>query len=432
MVTEEWFSVRIALVVHKFPPTNLGGTEVYSYNLARELAERHDVCVFYREDASDHSFCEEWQDRDGFRAWRVGRAFDTGNANPAALFFDTFANQDVEASFARFLDEAQPDLVHFQHLMLLSYRLIAEVRRRGLPCLLTLHDYWFLCANSQLIWPDGQICQGKAWGMNCVRCGASARFSSRLLLGMRPALAPLFAYRDRLVRRAALGFDQYISPSRFLIKQYVEAGFPAGRFEYLENCIPVDDVRRVAWQPSDGPLRVTFLGSLAWQKGVHVLIQAFNELPRGVARLRIWGDPTAFPEYAESLSQALTNPDGEFMGRIANDRIGEVLADSDVMVVPSLWFENSPVVIQEARAAGVPVVVSGHGALAEKVRHGIDGLHFPPGNASELCRALLRLVHEPELLPRLCQGIRPAMDLSEHGRRVESIYGRLMNGAVSS
>jgi glycosyltransferase involved in cell wall biosynthesis len=421
--------VRIALVVHKFPPASLGGTEVYSYHLAKTLSRRHNVDVFFRQDARSNGepprFHEEWQERDTFRAWRVGRAFDATRADPARLFFDTFVNRDVEDSFSRFLDQAQPDLVHFQHLMLLSYRLIAEVRRRRLPCVLTLHDYWFLCANSQLIWPDGQTCQGKAWGLNCVRCGLSARVRTRLLPALRPVLAPLFAYRDSLVRHAALLAHQFISPSRFLIKKYIESGFPEDQFEYLENCIPLDDVRRGPWSPSSGPLRVTFLGSLAWQKGVHVLIQAFNGMPPGVARLRVWGDPSTFPEYSESLRQALTHPDARLMGRIANERVGEVLADSDVMVVPSLWYENSPVVIQEARAAGVPVVASGHGAMAEKVRHEVDGLLFSPGNSAELQNALLRLTSEPDLLARLRARIRPAMDLTEHGERVESIYGRL-------
>jgi glycosyltransferase involved in cell wall biosynthesis len=122
----------------------------------------------------------------------------------------------------------------------------------------------------------------------------------------------------------------------------------------------------------------------------------------------------------------LTHPDAEWMGRIANERVGEVLADTDLVAVPSLWYENSPVVIQEARAAGVPVVVSGLGALAEKVRHGVDGLHFPPGDADALRRALLRLIDEPDLLPRLREGVQPAMDMERHVLRLEPIYEQLL------
>jgi glycosyltransferase involved in cell wall biosynthesis len=400
--------------------------EVYSHHLAQALRARHRVSIFYRhDDGSGPPFAEHDEEADGILTRRVACNPGGLSASVAGEYFQTFSNRRIEASFARFVLEAQPDLIHVQHLMALSARLLQVARESGVPVLLTLHDYWFICGNSQLIWPDAQICQGKAWGMNCVRCAAAARFPSPLVRWLRPALAPLFLYRDRVVRQAALQADQFISPSKFLIDQYIAAGFPADRFLYLENGIPVEPIHRFPWQPADGPLRVTFLGSLAWQKGVHVLVEAFKDLPNGVARLRIWGDPDVFPSYVDYLQRLSTHADARLMGRIANERVGEVLADSDVMVVPSLWYENSPVVIQEARAAGVPVVASGHGALAEKVHHMEDGLLFSPGDVAALRLTLKRLVGEPDLLPRLRRNIPPPMDMDAHVRQLEEIYRRL-------
>jgi glycosyltransferase involved in cell wall biosynthesis len=240
-------------------------------------------------------------------------------------------------------------------------------------------------------------------------------------------LAPLFLYRDGVVKRAALRADQLLAPSQFLIDQYVAAGYPRSRFTYIENGIPTEAIRQVPRRSADGRLRVTYLGSLAWQKGVHVLIKAFNGLPTGIARLRIWGDPTVFADYGDYLDRLLFHPDARLMGRIPNERVGEVLADSDVVVVPSLWYENSPLVIQEARAAGVPVVASGHGALAEKVRHEVDGLLFAPGDMLDLRQTLWRLVEEPELLARLRQGVPPPVSVAEHAAHLEAIYGRLVD-----
>jgi glycosyltransferase involved in cell wall biosynthesis len=102
------------------------------------------------------------------------------------------------------------------------------------------------------------------------------------------------------------------------------------------------------------------------------------------------------------------------------------------MVVPSLWYENSPVVIQEAWAAGVPVVVSGHGALAEKVQHGVNGLHVPPGDAAALRSTLKTLAREPQLLAKLRQNIPAPMAMTEHTQRLETLYqqiGRHSGGA---
>lgn len=423
--------MRILLVTHKYPPYSLGGVEVYTRHLARALSAEHQIAVFFRHDEGGAPpgappFAEQDTTVDGILLRQVALNPGGWHASIAGEFVGTFLNHEVAASFCRFLDRFEPDLVHFQHVMALSARLLPLTRQWGIPALLTLHDYWFLCGNSQLIWPDGQTCRGKALGMNCVRCAAAARFPSPLATVLRPALAPLFFYRDRVVRQAALQAQRFIAPSHFLIEQYVSAGFPAERFVYLENGLPLDHIRRAADRDRPpgpaAPLRVTFLGSLAWQKGVHILVEAFAGLPPGIARLRIWGDPGIFPEYTGQLRDVLPNPQGVLMGRVENKRVGEVLANSDVVVVPSLWYENSPIVIQEARAAGVPVVASDHGALSEKVRHGVDGLLFPPGDVVALRQALQRLVDEPDLLPHLRRNIPPVVQMQDHVAELESIY----------
>lgn len=417
--------MRIALVVHKLPPSSLGGTEVYTRNLARALSGQHEVAVFYRDDGdSRHA---EWENRHGFRALRVSRALDAEGASPFALFTDTFANPDVESSFERFLDEVEPDLVHFQHLMLLSYRLVRRVKERGLPAVLTLHDYWFICSNSQLIWPDGQICRGKAWGLNCARC-ATARIGKPWMVAVRPVLAAALQLRDALVRGAALRADQMIAPSRFLIDRYTCQGFPSERFLFLENGLDIDRIySRIGARPSSGRLRVTYLGSLAWQKGVDILVEAFRDLPPEQAVLRIFGNPDTFPEYSATLRERAGVFNTTFEGQVTNEEVGRVLAETDILAVPSVWYENSPVVIQEARAAGVPVVASAHGALKEKVHDGVDGLLLPVGDVSAWRAGLERLIEESGLLNRLRANVGPPVTLDQHVDQLEDAYTQLVD-----
>lgn len=421
--------MRIALVVHKFPPASLGGTEIYTRNLARTLSQTHDVTVFYRDDDDGDVFQEEWQERDGFRAWRVGRAFDAERVGPISYFFDTFFNPDVERSFGRFLDAFQPDLVHFQHLMLLSFRLIAKAKELGLPCLLTLHDYWFICSNSQLVWPSGQICNGKALGLNCVRC-ATARMNRKWVHVARPLIAPVFQLRDALVRRAARRADQLVAPSGFLIRRYGQEGFSPDRFVFLENGLDVDRVYRSMGQKrhqgdrhlGDDKLRVTYLGSLAWQKGVHVLVEAFRDLPPDRAILRIFGSPKVFPDYAAALRARANFANTSFEGTVPNDQVGGVLAETDVLAVPSLWYENSPVVIQEARAAGVPVIAADLGALSEKVRDEVDGLLLPPGDVLAWHKTLSQLVRHRDWLTTMRANVPAPVTVDEHIKTLVSLY----------
>ena len=415
--------MRIALVVHKFPPVYLGGTEVYTLNLARALASQHEVAVLYRDDGDGARATVEIQQREGFQTWRVARAFDSRKANPAALFFDTFFNPDIERVFRRFLSEFRPDLIHFQHLMSLSYRLPALAA--GIPALLTLHDYWFLCANSQLIWSDMQVCRGKAWGMNCARC-ATARAGGPLLRLARPLLAPVMQLRDALVRNAALRVGRLVSPSNFLRERYLAAGFPKTHFEVLENGIDLSRFSAASVPRSaNAPLRVTYLGSLAWQKGVHVLLEAARGISPERLRIRVFGNPQTFPDYVTRLRAAADPALVTFEGVVDNAAVGQVLAETDLLAVPSLWYENSPVVIQEARAARVPVIASRIGALTEKVHDGEDGMLVAPGDIAAWSLALRQLAAAPERLVAMRERSPEPLPVADHLLKLQHIYARV-------
>jgi glycosyltransferase involved in cell wall biosynthesis len=232
--------------------------------------------------------------------------------------------------------------------------------------------------------------------------------------------------RDALVRRSALKADCLIAPSRFLVEQYVRAGFPSEHFIYLENGIDVERIQRYPCHPSaDGRVRFTYLGALAWQKGVHVVVEAFRGIPAEKAVLRVYGDPTVFPECVAYLRQLADSTNTFFEGLIPNEEVGRVLAETDVVVVPSLWYENSPVVIQEAIAAGVPVIASNLGALAEKVRPGINGWLCPPGEVQAWRACIQMLLENPSWRQELRMGEIQTMSIEEHASRLEHIYSSL-------
>ena len=422
--------MRIALVVHKYPPASVGGTEIYTQNLARELSARgHQVFVFYRDEGGAKGQLQaNWEQRDGARLYKVSRAYDPESASPLAGFLDTFLNADVEQAFGTFLDQARPDVVHFQHVMLLSCRLIGQAKEAGLPVLLTLHDYWFQCSVSQLVWPDAQVCRGKALGLNCARCVLAARVRPSLLPFLRPLAAPFLQARDALVKDAALKADRLLSPSQFLIQKYLEVGFPLERTVHLENGLDVERLRRYPRRPSsDGRARFVFLGSLAWQKGVHVLVEAFRGIPAEKATLRIYGSPMVFPDYAERLRRMADPDNTSFEGLVPNEEVGRVLADADVAVVPSLWYENSPVVIQEAFAAGVPVIASRIGALSEKVQHGVSGFLFTPGDVAALREVVDSVIEHPSQLEDFRARIPAPSTLQEHVALLNELYQILAN-----
>src|SRR5262249_54003253 len=143
------------------------------------------------------------------------------------------------------------------------------------------------------------------------------------------------------------------------------------------------------------PLRIGYVGTLVWHKGVHVLIDAVRALPRDTYELKIFGDPTTFPEYSAVLRRQAAGLPVHFMGGFARDRVSDIYAEIDVLVVPSIWIENSPLVIHEAFMAGLPVVGSRIGGIADLVDDGRSGVLCEAADAAALERALRPLVDDP-------------------------------------
>lgn len=416
--------MRILFTVHKYPPESLGGTEIYTLTLARALSTQgHGVTVFFPSPFVQSQTRETGDD--GVALWRVPLPATRESEDPARQFWHTVRDQAIESAFEECLRDVQPDLVHFQHVQGVSARLIALAA--AYPRVVTLHDYWYFCANSQLIRPDQQPCKGPSWGnWNCVDC-ATARADLQFLRMARPLVALPFATRNRYLRQLCTQIDQFIAPSDFLRQQYIRQGWPAGKIITLENGM---DRRRLLEAESDKLLEPPtrphfgFLGSLAWQKGVHLLIEAFNQLPEQ-ASLTIFGGDQAFPDYGAALRAQASHPHIRFAGSLSYDDVGAALRQLDALVVPSLWYENSPLVIQEAYVMGVPVIASDLGALPEKVRDGQTGYLFPAGDSQALANCLQQCIDDPTRLSTLQPHLVLPPTVEEHASQVCMLYAKL-------
>ena len=115
-----------------------------------------------------------------------------------------------------------------------------------------------------------------------------------------------------------------------------------------------------------------------------------------------------------------------FRGRFLRDGLAHVYGQIDVLVVPSIWDENSPLVVHEAFAAGIPVVASNVGGLCEVIADGIDGLLLPAGEPAALAAAIARLVEDPALVERLRTGIRPVRSAHRAAAELVDLYSGLM------
>jgi glycosyltransferase involved in cell wall biosynthesis len=202
----------------------------------------------------------------------------------------------------------------------------------------------------------------------------------------------------------------FVRPDRIVVSRY---GQDLSRFRDLPRA------------PSAN-LRVGYLGTIAAYKGVEVLVDALNRLEGHPVEGRLHGVTEFFPDFVAALCKRITNPNVRLLGRYENKDVGRILSEMDVLVVPSLWWENSPITIHEAFLAGVPVIASNQGGMAELVQHGKNGALFRIGDAADLARVLLQFVADRSLAARLRPRRESIRDIREDALWTEGQYRRLI------
>jgi glycosyltransferase involved in cell wall biosynthesis len=429
----------IVLPVHHFPPRYSAGAELYTFRLARWLIQHgHQaevVCVEHIDARGAGPLCAQADVYDEVPVWRLN--INLRGAPDAWIF----RNPAIGEWFASYLDERQPDLVHLQSGYLITPSVLEATQGRGIITAVTLHDFWFLCPRITLLRGDGSLCAGPPDDpAACVWCErlASRRYSlpdratggqfGRAVQQLGLSAGGQLIAERRAYLRAILGrVDVVIAPSHFLAKQFHSMVAPE-RLHVLRYGLGSAGLAVPPVAPAEGELRLAYIGQIAPHKGVHTLVDAVRRLSVGGRpwQLTIWGDLQQHPNYTERLRRSIgADPRIQLAGRFENSRIAEVLGACHATVVPSLWYENSPLAIMEAHAAGRPVLTSALGGMAELVRDEVDGLHFQPGDAEDLAKQIERLRNDPALLGRLAGGTAPPATINAEMAVMLEIYERL-------
>jgi glycosyltransferase involved in cell wall biosynthesis len=165
-----------------------------------------------------------------------------------------------------------------------------------------------------------------------------------------------------------------------------------------------------------------FLSSLLPHKGAHILVKALIQADRKNVSLKIFGDPLYNMEYFEQLKSLSKNHRIEFLGRYNNEDMENILQDLDVVVLPSLWWENTPLVMLRALAHKVPVIVSDFPGMTEIVRNGVNGFAFIPGDSNDLENIIKKIAQNPALLNEIKNNISYTKRIEEEAFEYECIY----------
>jgi len=407
--------MKVLQVIHGYPPFYMAGSEVYTYNLVKELSKRAEVAVFSRiEDPFEPSYSMNDEKKDGVQIYRINKP------QRDYCLEDKYIDKKMEKAFFDVLSRFDPDIVHFGHLSHLSTNLPGIVKDEfNVPIVFTLHDYWLGCFRGQLINHKGEICPGPSID-ECMQCAQSTFKDHVTVKDIERMLDHLMVVRDKV--------DLFLSPSEAVSRFIRSLGVPeskivSSKYGFDRTAITY---RRKTYT-KDSKLTFGYTGRIIPVKGVALLLEAFKRFEGRGHRLLVFGDDSSVRPYLKRRASS----DTHLMGSYDNQSIDCILDRIDVLVVPSIWLENSPLVIQEAFLKGVPVITSDLGGMAELVKHGVNGLLFSPGDVRSLSDTLKMVMDDPTLLNRLIIDPHTVRDGVEEAGSMIGLYNKLLGGGTT-
>jgi glycosyltransferase involved in cell wall biosynthesis len=425
---------KVLFLAHNHPAVRPGGAEAYALELYQAMRSSRDFdAVFMSRSGPPVSVTGPHHE---------GRPITLVGDDPNQYFFYTdlsdwdwtFGRSPQKSAltrfYAEFLLDQNPDVVHFQHTQFLGYDILRVTRNTlpDVPIVYTLHEFLPIC------YADGKMLRTR----NDELC---LEASPRRCHECFPQITQqTFFMRERFIKSHLSLVDRFISPSHFLTERYVDWGIPREKLLYEDHgrrpvapALPRQEPSARAGETARPRNRFAFFGQLTQYKGTDVLLEAMALLADEDfdAQLSIHGASLdwAPPDYQEKLRNLLeqSGDSVRLVGAYEPAALAGLMQDIDWVVMPSIWWENSPLVIQEAFLYGRPVICSDIGGMAEKVTDGVSGLHFRCGDPDSLAETMRRAVETKGLWDKLCRGVPRIQSMDEHVAKLTDLYRSLID-----
>jgi glycosyltransferase involved in cell wall biosynthesis len=451
--------MKIAIFVHCFFPEHFYGTETYTLSIATNLLSLgHKVTVvagmFHGEPTRGEALSS--YSYNGVDVLVIDKNFF-----PNRRVRDTYEQSEISTVLHSVLTRLQPDVIHVTHLINHTAVLLDLAREMRIPTVATLTDFFGFCFTNKLEDARGHLCSGPTRDRsNCVACylkvaGTASSshpflawlrrrlplslFSRLLVLAAHFQLLPVKELAhvvkdlqdrpDLLAERYNSTYLTVVAPTAFLAKAYRSNGL----------LVPIQthwfgvDISRTPKPPRapGTPLRFGYIGQLAEHKGVDLLLEAFQHLQPCEAEVIIYGPLDQDPAYARRL-QDLAGDQVQFCATFPPEEMAAVMSGLDVLVIPSRWYENSPLVLLYGLATHTPVIVSRVEGLTEFLEEGVNGFSFERGSCDDLVKVLQNFISNPDLSTRLSSSTHYLRTTEDMAAELEKVYQNACLGHITA
>lgn len=396
--------MKVCFISNLYPPYIIGGAEICVKREAEYLNKLgHKVVII----SSSPDATQSVEMLGDIKVYRIGlmniySPFSSQNRSTIIKPIYHTINLWSPSSYLfikRILKKENPDVVHIHNFKGMSLSIFDAVKSLNLPLVFTTHDFSLICLKASLLKSSGELCAEK---------GKFCRFYNHI--------------QNRLVNNKP---DVVISPSQFLIDRFIEEGLFENTVKLrLPLGIELDDQKS---EKRYDTINFLYVGSLTKHKGVHLLVESFKQIDNENIRLHIVGKGI---EESELKMLADSDKRINFRGFMTGTELSDIYSQANVVIVPSIIYDNSPTVIYESFMAGTPVIGSKIGGIPELIEDGYNGFLFDSGDLSSLKFQICKIILNPEVLKKLEVGAYESSkkyNIYTHVNRLENIYLQIVN-----
>lgn len=408
--------MRILYIVHQFFPLWYTGTERFVLNISKQMqrmGHHVEVLTYGRNDD------ENFSDSTGVKIKKYiyenipvisikHKSSIQKNSMPLNIF-----DEELQPILNKIIASGKYDVIHVAH----PFRLASVINSAAffkIPVVLTLTDFWLMCPKAIAVTETGELCHFLNFGMKCVtECYANS---------MKKEVLKRFNDAKQICDTV-----DCITTSTHFLQAIIEKNYSCSKIVVIPFGKDYKNItQKIKHYDKNSDITIGFLSTLQPHKGAHILLEAFKKANMRNLRIKIYGHYFDYENYYLKLKREYTCDRVEFCGAYKYEDFQKIFDNLDIIAIPSLWWENSPLVMLRALAHNIPVIVPDLGGMTEIVKDGVNGFVFIPGNSDSLLKILIKIGENPALLNEIKSKIQFPPRIEEEAFEYELLYNKLI------